>query len=922
MATRFYISNETPSQTPSYDGSWERTADAARFKMKTSGQSPVTINTTRQCGNNSQIGPYDSLNFQLVSQPLLAGTYGGGGATLAQTIKWTESANQADAFMSIVARIFSNDGGTLRGTLLSASVDNVEINSGTSTSRTNSAATSQVVAQNLDIIVLDVGINFNNTKASAYTATASQRSGAAVDLTANDADTGDDNCWFEFSDNFSFTVLKAGAATVNCSASMTAVGSKVKKRLANFACAAFLTGVLSLHATMSTAADLHVHASQLRTAVFTSTSHLTAHITAKKAAALTSSASLSAAGVRAVVFNVNDAVYSYKATYLYPLFNGTIGYNTTTAFAQGFFFVAPDNIASGKCILKSVTVLSGGKTGSTGNFSFRVYVANGTSLGALVAQGSTFTHASWPVAGTYVSYDLNAVLNSGVTYIFCVYPHQVSSTNYILIRQISNFTDLGDGVAIDDFVHSQVFPYAWNSGYRAAAIYSSGATWLGDDAGPYIFKMAFKTTPRAKLTTSAALEADHHIFERVATLNCTANLLCNTIGANKSMGSPFSFLSPQTTSRNNIVFGDGVANHYYSGMMLDVSRGFTATHIGIDILCDNVSYLQIRALDPGTFDLSTVLYEQTFAADFFPPYDYWIGVEEHLQNPRGKKGWIALDSPFTFTTGQRYYAIVMTTKNVSLSGGWWSWRVDAYYRHNTNNGRISQAVYNWWNSAGVSQYNSWVPSLPTLQVIDLGYFPTAAFSAAATLSATGAIKKISAATYSSTATLTAAASVIQHREAQMQCNGFFSVQDFSIVKRGTALLDCSSTLTALPYYVYHRQASMTGAGAIMYVPHKLTRRGTVLHNNADMSAAYTLTRLGREAQFSTSAQLTAAWIIVVHRVAQFDASALLDATGFSHTVHSAVAFEGTADLHAYGRALNSWSSRGVFNKMRGGRCLL
>ena len=131
MATRFYLpSSGAPAVNPPYGGdagNWDNISFAARMALVIA---PLSTNMITVADNVGVKTDQDHLYRQGVSDPIVAQTI------LAQIIKFQirtqESNTAANLFTSLEIRVVSQDGATVRGTILVLERDDVEwdINSG------------------------------------------------------------------------------------------------------------------------------------------------------------------------------------------------------------------------------------------------------------------------------------------------------------------------------------------------------------------------------------------------------------------------------------------------------------------------------------------------------------------------------------------------------------------------------------------------------------------------------------------------------------------------------------------------------------------------------------------------------------------------------------------------------------------------
>lgn len=213
--TRFYFeSTGTPAVSPAFDATWGQTTSATRRPISVNKQlySALTEKTTPAETSTSVI---DVLNTQFISEPLngaqtITGTVKG----IIKTLEGGTLGTAGDARAQVVIYVVSNDGSTVRGTLLAADAGALASEfTGTITARkyplawSGAGATlSSVAAQDGDRIVVEVGARHHNVSATASTHRHEFGSAAASALAENETDTaGDAVSWIEFSQGLAFT---------------------------------------------------------------------------------------------------------------------------------------------------------------------------------------------------------------------------------------------------------------------------------------------------------------------------------------------------------------------------------------------------------------------------------------------------------------------------------------------------------------------------------------------------------------------------------------------------------------------------------------------------------------------------------------------------------------------------------------------
>jgi len=191
--------------SPAYSA-WTKTADASRIRMVIAKSNTVITFYTFYASVGAS--PEYSLGMQYVSDPIDGQTISG---TVKAQIICRESNAATDATMAITIKVVSNDGGTLRGTLLAIAASDL-INTSppewttTATNRrfldaseVTPVTLTPVVAQDGDRIVVEIGMREVTTTSSRYGRFWLGDDGAS-DLPEDDTTTDTTmNPWIEFS---------------------------------------------------------------------------------------------------------------------------------------------------------------------------------------------------------------------------------------------------------------------------------------------------------------------------------------------------------------------------------------------------------------------------------------------------------------------------------------------------------------------------------------------------------------------------------------------------------------------------------------------------------------------------------------------------------------------------------------------------
>lgn len=209
MATRFLLpSSGAAGASPAFGG-WGVTGQADRVRMVTAS---VSTPLATRSANPTQAAVVDVLIRQYVSDPLNAGSISG---TVKGIVQAYESASNRDMRAQLLIRVVSNDGATVRGTLLALNTGAVasEFSDSVLTSRkfplgwTGAGATlSAVTAQAGDRIVVEIGYRMHLGFASSFFAYGQLRFGdTGSDLAEDETSTSTTlRPWIEFSQTLSF----------------------------------------------------------------------------------------------------------------------------------------------------------------------------------------------------------------------------------------------------------------------------------------------------------------------------------------------------------------------------------------------------------------------------------------------------------------------------------------------------------------------------------------------------------------------------------------------------------------------------------------------------------------------------------------------------------------------------------------------
>lgn len=207
MASRFRFPSSGASPTPSqsFRGGWSQTGSANRYPLEYLGTRGNTGNNTSTLGGGTDQALETLLRAQWASPQLVGQTI------QVQTVKAQFQALEDNAlndlFLYIYVGVCNGAGTTLRGTLVSLTADNLELNLTTAQNRGFSTTCSEVVMLDGDRIVVEVGHGGDNQAGGSHNgAVKIGVNSAGADLAENDTDTTASNVdpWLEFvTDTFS-----------------------------------------------------------------------------------------------------------------------------------------------------------------------------------------------------------------------------------------------------------------------------------------------------------------------------------------------------------------------------------------------------------------------------------------------------------------------------------------------------------------------------------------------------------------------------------------------------------------------------------------------------------------------------------------------------------------------------------------------
>jgi hypothetical protein len=210
-ATRMYFPATTAAAvSPTYDTGWNYNSEAGRYKLvSTKGSSAITVGT--RIGAWTATAGQKALDRQYVSDPLSGAQTVSGTVKLQLMVREYATSDNVDQII-LVMTVVSNDGGTVRGTLLSignyASTGEF-INNATHRNKKGADGDSlnSVSAQDGDRIVVEIGYS-NSTSATSPEGSAKWGENA-TDLPEDETQTTNGAGWIEFSANLTFQATTA-----------------------------------------------------------------------------------------------------------------------------------------------------------------------------------------------------------------------------------------------------------------------------------------------------------------------------------------------------------------------------------------------------------------------------------------------------------------------------------------------------------------------------------------------------------------------------------------------------------------------------------------------------------------------------------------------------------------------------------------
>lgn len=247
MATRFYLpSTGAAAVSPAY-AAWNNTAEAAsRLKCVTTRISSAMANVS--VFDDAYSADYSRLWRQYVSDPIGAQTVIG--TVKGQVRVYSDTAGMNHDRVSLCIKVVSNDGTTLRGTLLALGyygATNEYALSLTNRTLANDDALSSVVASDDDRIVIEIGTQPSVAPGDEGLVYASFGDNSGTDLAEDETATAANNAWVEFSGDL-FTSNQTSTPSAVESGGATLAGGLMAGVIANASVGAALAGGLVIGA--------------------------------------------------------------------------------------------------------------------------------------------------------------------------------------------------------------------------------------------------------------------------------------------------------------------------------------------------------------------------------------------------------------------------------------------------------------------------------------------------------------------------------------------------------------------------------------------------------------------------------------------------------------------------------------------------
>lgn len=212
-ATRFYLpSTGTADISTSTASTWEVTDVSFTRREMSPTKLSSAVEEQQLTEDIVNSADQDWLFRQYVSNPIAAQTISAQQVKL--QIRGNESASGNNMAVSWLVKIVSNNGGTLRGTLVGHRRDNLELAVSVSepltyTNRGDNVTSTAVTAEDGDRIILEIGTGGNPAVSAGHASGLVFNDDNATDLGENNTDTAAFNPWLQFQNDITFQTVSA-----------------------------------------------------------------------------------------------------------------------------------------------------------------------------------------------------------------------------------------------------------------------------------------------------------------------------------------------------------------------------------------------------------------------------------------------------------------------------------------------------------------------------------------------------------------------------------------------------------------------------------------------------------------------------------------------------------------------------------------
>jgi hypothetical protein len=195
MPTRFnFPSSGAAPVSPAFGAAWDVTSGAVRLPLTRGAGSTGSVTLSNDTTSGEGVDA-DHLVAQYVSETIAAQTISA--QAIDAQFRCQEANVASNQFLTLHIYVVSNDGSTVRGTILALTRDDTEMSASAQQNRRFTATTSSVTAQNGDRIVVEVGTGGNPASGGTHDVAFSVRDNS-TDLPEDDTQTTTGNPWLEF----------------------------------------------------------------------------------------------------------------------------------------------------------------------------------------------------------------------------------------------------------------------------------------------------------------------------------------------------------------------------------------------------------------------------------------------------------------------------------------------------------------------------------------------------------------------------------------------------------------------------------------------------------------------------------------------------------------------------------------------------